>query len=79
MLDKINTILNTNFQENLVLNAKHSANTFDLHEDGLEAKCKIARFQYIEGEVLVYKFDKAQEGKDNTIFQIGRASCRERV
>ena len=68
MLDKIEIILNSDFNENLILRTDHAANTFDLHEDGRNAKCKIARFQYIEGEVLAYKFDKQQVGKDNTIF-----------
>jgi hypothetical protein len=61
MLDKITTILNPKFKENF------DSNSFDLLEDSPEAKCKIARFQYVEGgEVAVYKFDKKNE-KGNMI------------
>jgi hypothetical protein len=55
MLDKITSILHQKFKEDC------NGNPFDLLEDAPEAKCKIARFQYVEGEVAVYKFDKRND------------------
>lgn len=63
MIDKITSILHQKFRENC------DSNTFDLLEDAPEAKCKTARFQYVEGgEVAVYKFDKRDE--NNSMIEI---------